>query len=155
MAEMRESLKIVDQAIENLPAGPVNVDDRRAHGVADASGMVYSTIEGLISHFELVMSNRGFEVPYEEVVLRPSKRPTASWAFTSSATAADVAYRARCRPPSFIHFAVVPAPDSRPHAERHRGRVGQFEHHCRGVGSIDDTIASQRLQATWHRPSAF
>ena len=28
---------------------------------------VYSTIEGTISHFELQMSNRGFEVPHEEV----------------------------------------------------------------------------------------
>ena len=28
--------------------------------------MVYSTIEGLISHFELSMSNRGFETPCEE-----------------------------------------------------------------------------------------
>ena len=27
---------------------------------------VYSTIEGTISHFELSMSNRGFEVPCEE-----------------------------------------------------------------------------------------
>ena len=39
---------------------------------------------------------------------RRSKPPTASWAFTSSATAANVAYRARCRPPSFIHFALFP-----------------------------------------------
>ncbi len=30
-------------------------------------GVVFSTIEGLISHFELVMTNRGFQTPCEEV----------------------------------------------------------------------------------------
>ena len=29
MAEMRESVKIVQQAVENLPSGPVNVGDQR------------------------------------------------------------------------------------------------------------------------------
>ena len=29
--------------------------------------MVFSTIEGLITHFELVMTNRGFQTPCEEV----------------------------------------------------------------------------------------
>ena len=41
-------------------------------------------------------------------LLRPPRRPTASWGFTSSATARNAAYRARCRPPSFIHFALFP-----------------------------------------------
>ena len=68
MQEMWESLKIVEQAVENLPAGPVNVgiDQRTAFPEKQA---VYSTIEGTISHFELQMSNRGFEVPHEEVYL--------------------------------------------------------------------------------------
>ena len=62
MAEMRESLKIVEQAVENLPAGPVNVGVDERTALPDKQ-QVYPTIEGLISHFELVMSNRGFEVP--------------------------------------------------------------------------------------------
>jgi len=65
MQEMRESLKIVAQAVESIPAGPVNV------GIGQRTALptkqqVYSTIEGTISHFELSMSNRGFEVPHEE-----------------------------------------------------------------------------------------
>ncbi len=41
MAEMRESLKIVEQAIENLPAGPVNVGiDQRT--TIPSKKMVYS-----------------------------------------------------------------------------------------------------------------
>ena len=87
MAEMRESLKIVAQAIENIPAGPVNVgvDERTT---LPTKPQVYQTIEGTITHFELVMPNRGFTVPNEEVVCARSKPPTASSDFTSSATAA-------------------------------------------------------------------
>jgi NADH-quinone oxidoreductase subunit D len=106
MAEMRESMKIVEQALENLPAGPVNVgiDQRTA---LPNKRMVYSTIEGTISHFELVMSNRGFEVPNEESYAA-IEAPNGELGFYLVGDGTDVAYRARCRPPSFIHFALFP-----------------------------------------------
>jgi NADH-quinone oxidoreductase subunit D len=106
MAEMRESLKIVEQAIENLPSGPVNVgiDQRTA---LPRKTQVYSTIEGLISHFELVMSNRGFEVPNEECYAA-IESPNGELGFYIAGDGSDVAYRARCRPPSYIHFALFP-----------------------------------------------
>ena len=37
-----------------------------------------------------------------------SNRPTANWVFTWSPTAPASAYRARTRPPSYIHFAMFP-----------------------------------------------
>ncbi|HVC95859.1 MAG TPA: NADH dehydrogenase (quinone) subunit D [Pirellulales bacterium] len=106
MAEMRESLKIVQQAIENLPAGPVNVgiDQRTA---LPGKRQVYSTIEGLISHFELSMSNRGFETPHEESY-SAIESPNGELGFYLVGDGTHVAYRARCRPPSYIHFAVFP-----------------------------------------------
>jgi NADH-quinone oxidoreductase subunit D len=106
MAEMRESLKIVAQAIENLPAGPVNVgiDQRTA---LPTKQQVYQTIEGTISHFELVMTNRGFVVPEEEVY-SAIEAPNGELGFYLVGDGSDVAYRARCRPPSFIHFALFP-----------------------------------------------
>ena len=106
MAEMRESLKIVEQAIENLPAGPVNVGIDERTALPDKQ-QVYSTIEGTISHFELVMSNRGFEVPHEEVYAA-IEAPNGELGFYLVGDGTDVAYRARCRPPSFIHFAMFP-----------------------------------------------
>src|SRR4030095_13626267 len=65
MAEMRESLRIVQQAVENIPAGAFNVgvDERTTRPTKE---QVYQTIEGTITHFELVMLNRGFTVPSEE-----------------------------------------------------------------------------------------
>ncbi|MBX3411094.1 MAG: NADH dehydrogenase (quinone) subunit D [Pirellulales bacterium] len=106
MAEMRESLKIVEQAIENLPAGPINVGNEQRTIIPDKR-MVYSTIEGLISHFELKMSNRGFETPHEESYAA-IESPNGELGFYVVGDGRDIAYRARCRPPSYIHFAVFP-----------------------------------------------
>jgi NADH-quinone oxidoreductase subunit D len=106
MAEMRESLKIVEQAIENLPSGPVNVDIGRRAALPNKR-MVYSTIEGCISHFELEMTNRGFETPVEESYAA-IEAPNGELGFYIAGDGTDVAYRARCRPPSYIHFAVFP-----------------------------------------------
>lgn len=104
--EMRESLKIVAQAIENLPAGPINVpiDDRVA---LPTKQQVYSTIEGTISHFELVMANRGLEAPRGEVYAA-TEAPNGELGFYLVGDGGRAAYRARCRPPSFINFALFP-----------------------------------------------
>ncbi|MEO8496736.1 MAG: NADH-quinone oxidoreductase subunit D, partial [Planctomycetota bacterium] len=106
MAEMRESLKILAQAIENIPAGPANI------GVGERTGLptkqqVYQTIEGTITHFELVMANRGFVVPCEEVYAA-TETGNGELGFYIAGDGSNVAYRARCRPPSYIHFAVFP-----------------------------------------------
>jgi len=106
IAEMEESAKIVRQAIENLPAGPVNVG-QGDRAVLPDKRQVFSTIEGLISHFELVMSNRGFEVPAEEVYAA-TEAPNGELGFYIVGDGSQRAYRARCRPPSFVHFALFP-----------------------------------------------
>ncbi len=106
MAEMRESLKIVQQAIENVPSGPIDIgaDERTS---LPTKQQVYQTIEGTITHFELVMANRGFEVPHEESYTAV-EAPNGELGFYIVGDGSDVAYRARCRPPSFIHFATFP-----------------------------------------------
>jgi NADH-quinone oxidoreductase subunit D len=106
MAELRESLKIVEQAVENLPSGPVNVDVGQRTIIPDKR-MVYSTIEGLISHFELSMSNRGFDTPHEECYAA-IESPNGELGFYLVGDGSQFAYRARCRPPSYIHFAIFP-----------------------------------------------
>ena len=109
MAEMQESLKILQQAVENIPQGPVNVGpDRRA--ILPPPGKVWTTIEGLIAHFELVMPGtpgRGMTVPNEEVYCA-TEAPNGELGFYLVGDGSPRAYRARCRPPSFIHFALFP-----------------------------------------------
>jgi NADH-quinone oxidoreductase subunit D len=106
MAEMRESLKILEQAVENIPPGPINVGVDERTALPDKK-QVYQTIEGTITHFELVMTNRGFTVPHDECYAA-TEAPNGELGFYIAGDGSDVAYRARCRPPSFVHFAMFP-----------------------------------------------
>jgi NADH-quinone oxidoreductase subunit D len=133
LSEMRESVKIIHQALENLPAGPVNIGRRgtgpffgektfsanqgqaenmdlspsAARVILPDKGAVFSTIEGLITHFELAMANRGFKTPHEETYCA-TEAPNGELGFYIVGDGSQCAYRARCRPPSFVHFAVFP-----------------------------------------------
>ena len=106
MDEILESLKIVSQAIENLPGGPVNVDVNSRAVLPDQQA-VYRRIEGLIQHFELIMPNRQWDPPVDEVY-GAVEAPNGELGFYVVSDGSGVAYRARCRPPSFIHFAIFP-----------------------------------------------
>ncbi|MBI3407827.1 MAG: NADH dehydrogenase (quinone) subunit D [Planctomycetes bacterium] len=106
MEEMLESIKIVQQAIENLPAGPVNVDTESKVVQPDQLS-VYRSIESMIQHFELVMPNRQWTPPVDEVY-GAIESANGELGFYVVSKGDGVAYRARTRPPSFIHFAVFP-----------------------------------------------
>ncbi|MBM3998199.1 MAG: NADH dehydrogenase (quinone) subunit D [Planctomycetes bacterium] len=106
MAEMRESLRIVAQAVENIPAGPINAGPGARIALPDKE-QVHQSIEGLITHFELLMGNRGFTGPCDEAY-GAVESPNGELGFYLVGDGSHVAYRARCRPPSFIHFALFP-----------------------------------------------
>ncbi len=106
MEEMIESLKIIDAAIENLPAGPVNVDVNGKAVFPDQQA-VYRSIESLIQHFELVMPNRQWTPPVDEVY-GCIESPNGELGFYIVSDGNGSAYRARTRPPSYIHFGVFP-----------------------------------------------
>jgi NADH-quinone oxidoreductase subunit D len=106
MEEMRESLKIISQAIENLPAGPVNVDVE-SKAVQPEQIAAYRSIEGLIQHFELIMPNRQWSPPRDEVYAAVES-PNGELGFFVVSDGTGRAYRARTRPPSFIHFQLFP-----------------------------------------------
>jgi NADH-quinone oxidoreductase subunit C/D len=52
LAEMRQSLRIIEQAVAKMPQGPVIVDDRKV--ALPPKSEVYSNIEALMNHFKLV-----------------------------------------------------------------------------------------------------
>lgn len=106
MEEMLQSLRIIEAALENLPAGPINVDaDSKV--VLPNQLSVYRSIEGLIHHFELIMTNRQWQTPVEEVY-GAIESPNGELGFYVVADGSGTAYRARTRPPSFIHFQLFP-----------------------------------------------
>ncbi|MFV0442574.1 MAG: NADH dehydrogenase (quinone) subunit D [Planctomycetaceae bacterium] len=106
MQEMLESVKILQQAIDNIPAGPVNVS-AESDQVLPAKPAVYRSIEGLIQHFEVLMPNRGYDVPFNEVYAA-TESPNGELGFYLVGNGTTRAYRARTRPPSFIHFSMFP-----------------------------------------------
>ena len=59
MEEMRQSLKILDQALEKLPAGSINVDDPRISLPSKTDCM--NDMESMIHHFKIV--TEGIRVP--------------------------------------------------------------------------------------------
>lgn len=106
MEEMVESVKIVQAAVENLPAGPVNVSLGDKVTIPDKAA-TYRSIEGLIQHFELFMWNRRWETPVEEVYAA-TETANGELGFYVVADGTGKPWRARTRPPSFIHFSIFP-----------------------------------------------
>lgn len=106
MEEMRESVKIISQAVENIPSGSVNValDDKLT--IPDKTA-TYRSIEGLIQHFELFMWNRRWNPPVEECYAA-TEGANGELGFYIVSDGEGRAYRARTRPPSFIHFSMFP-----------------------------------------------
>jgi NADH-quinone oxidoreductase subunit D len=61
----------------------------------------------MIQHFEIVMPNRGFQAPIDEVY-GAVESPNGELGFYIASDGTERAYRARTRPPSYIHFAIFP-----------------------------------------------
>jgi NADH-quinone oxidoreductase subunit D len=100
MEEMRQSIKILRQAIEQLPGdGPVSVGDVRV--VLPEKPQVYKTIEGTIAHFKLVME--GIKVPPGEVYSF-SEAGNGELGFFIVSDGSGTPYRVRCRPPCWFNL---------------------------------------------------
>jgi NADH dehydrogenase I D subunit len=99
MEEMRQSLSIVEQAIDDLPDGPVNVDD---WGVAPPpKDAVYNTIEGMVAHFKLTFE--GIQVPAGEVYSY-TEGGNGELGFYLVSDGGGRPYRVRCRAPCFAIY---------------------------------------------------
>jgi NADH-quinone oxidoreductase subunit D len=59
LEEIRQSMRILEQALAQIPAGPVLLDDPRV--ASPPKTAVYNTIEGMIGHFKLIVD--GIRVP--------------------------------------------------------------------------------------------
>ncbi len=106
LEEVGQSVSIIEQLIDRIPAGPINVGDDGKVNLPDKAS-VYSSIEGLIQHFELVMWNRGWEAPTAEVYAA-NETANGELGFHVVADGSPRPWRARCRPPSFINYQVFP-----------------------------------------------
>ncbi|MBI4718791.1 MAG: NADH-quinone oxidoreductase subunit D [Planctomycetes bacterium] len=102
VAEMYESAKICLQLADRIPDGPVNVLPDEKATLPDKKE-VYFSIEGLIHHFEQIMTNRGYTPPVGEAY-GANETANGELGFYLASDGGNMPYRARCRPPSFINY---------------------------------------------------
>ncbi len=100
LEETRQSAVIVEQLVDNIPAGPVDVSEHENVHLPDKREICFS-IEGLIHHFEKIMNNRGLEPPVGEVYAA-NETANGELGFYLVSDGGNRPYRVRCRPPSFI-----------------------------------------------------
>ncbi len=98
--EMRQSVRIIEQAIENLPEGPVIVDDPKI--ALPPKEEVYNTIEGLICHMKLIME--GIKPPAGEIY-SATEAANGELGFYIVSDGEARPYRIRVRPPCFPIFS--------------------------------------------------
>ncbi len=103
MEEMRQSLRIVEQALENLPEGPYQVDDRRI--TLPPKKGVYTNIEDLMNHFKLQM--HGIQVPPGEVY-GYSEAANGELGFYIVSDGSLRPWRVHCRGTCFPIFSAFP-----------------------------------------------
>jgi NADH-quinone oxidoreductase subunit D len=101
--EIRQSMEIIKQLIDKIPAGPVNVSPESKE-VLPPKDQVYSSIEGLIQHFELIMTNRGFIPPVGEVY-GAIETANGELGYYIVSDGSNRPWRVRTRPPSFINYS--------------------------------------------------
>ncbi|HET6829785.1 MAG TPA: NADH dehydrogenase (quinone) subunit D [Solirubrobacterales bacterium] len=102
LAEMRESVRIIEQAIDGLPEGPWIADDR--HVVLPPRHELATSMEALIQHFKLV--TEGFRVPPGEVYF-PVEGPRGEYGVFLVADGSAKPVRVHMRDPSFVNLQAL------------------------------------------------
>lgn len=106
LEEVRQSCAIIEQVVAMMPDGPINTLPDHKVTLPDKRE-VYFSIEGLIHHFEKIMTNRGFHPPVGEVYLA-NETANGELGFHIVSDGGNNPYRVRVRPPSFINYQVFP-----------------------------------------------
>jgi len=97
MEEMRESVKIVEQAMRRMPGGPWIADDRKV--VLPPREELHTSMESLIHHFKIV--TEGFRVPEGEVYVA-SESPRGELGCYVVSDGGPKPWRVKFRAPSFV-----------------------------------------------------
>ncbi len=104
--EVKQSVAIIEQLIDNIPSGPIDVfADSKV--TKPRKEDVYGSIEGLIQHFEIIMSNRGWEPPTAEVY-DCQETANGELGFYIVSDGGPRPWRVKTRPPSFINYQIMP-----------------------------------------------
>ena len=103
MEEMRQSLRIVQQAMDKLPYGPVRSNNRKY--VPPPRSELGTSMEAVIHHFKLW--TEGFKPP-EGSVYAAAESPRGELGVLLESDGSAKPYRVHWRAPSFVNLQVLP-----------------------------------------------
>ncbi|HKW53952.1 MAG TPA: NADH-quinone oxidoreductase subunit D [Stellaceae bacterium] len=96
MEEMRQSLRIINQALDQMPGGPIKVNDRKVAPPPRAE--MKNSMEALIHHFKLY--TEGYHVPPGETYTA-TEAPKGEFGVYVVADGTNRPYRCKIRSPDF------------------------------------------------------
>ncbi len=102
MEEMRQSLKIIEQCLQQMPKGPVVTDDPKI--APPKRGLMKQSMEGLIHHFKLY--TEGYHVPAGETYTAV-EAPKGEFGVYVVADGSNKPYRCKIRAPGFAHLQAM------------------------------------------------
>ncbi|MDP7546704.1 MAG: NADH-quinone oxidoreductase subunit D [Alphaproteobacteria bacterium] len=100
--EMRQSCRIIKQALESMPDGPVASPNRKV--VAPPRAEMKQSMEALIQHFKLY--TEGFKVPAGETYTA-IEAPKGEFGVYLVADGSNMPYRCKIRSPGYVHLAAL------------------------------------------------
>jgi NADH-quinone oxidoreductase subunit D len=103
MQEMRQSLRIIRQAMDKLPFGPVRSNNRKY--VPPPRAELGTSMEAVIHHFKLW--TEGFNLPAGYVYM-PVESPRGELGCYLESDGGPKAHRVHFRTPSFVHLQALP-----------------------------------------------
>jgi len=102
MEEMRQSVRIMQQAVAKMPDGPVQTEDRKV--APPPRGEMKRSMEALIHHFKLY--TEGYHVPAGETYAAV-EAPKGEFGVYLVADGTNKPYRCKIRAPGFPHLAAT------------------------------------------------
>jgi NADH dehydrogenase (ubiquinone) Fe-S protein 2 len=99
MEEMRQSLNIIDQCLNLMPAGPVKADNQKI--VPPSRLQLKQSMEAIIHHFKLYTA--GFIVPAGEGYTA-AEAPKGEFGVYVVSDATSRPYRCKIKAPGFLHL---------------------------------------------------
>jgi NADH dehydrogenase (ubiquinone) Fe-S protein 2 len=97
--EMRQSLRIIDYCLHNIPAGPIKVEDNKI--TAPSRKVMKKSMESLIHHFKLY--SEGFYVP-EGFIYTAVEAPKGEFGVFLVSDGSSKPYRCKIKAPGFLHL---------------------------------------------------
>ena len=100
---MRQSVRILNQALEKLPSGPITVSDPKNYPPPKTT--VLTKMEELIHHF--ILHTEGIDAPPGEVYFG-AENPKGELGFYINSRGGGVPHRLKIRAPSFVNLSILP-----------------------------------------------